>query len=89
MHPDIYFAGVAAGLTHIQGKDILHNDIKADNIALGDCLPTIEIPAAQFWPTIIDFGKACPSEMGKKMAMAHTGLQHQQLAVHLTCVVTD
>ena len=71
MHPDIYFAGVAAGLTHIHGKGILHNHIKADNIALGDCLPTSEIPVAQFWPTIIDFGKACPSEMGKKYVLDH------------------
>ena len=71
MHPDISFAGVAAGLTHIHGKGILHNDIKADNIALGDCLPASKTPVAQFWPTVIDFGKACPSEMGKKYVLGH------------------
>ena len=30
-----------------------------------------ETPVAQFWPTIIDFGKACPSEMGKKDVLGH------------------
>lgn len=63
----IYVTGVAAGLTHIHEKGILHNDVKADNIALGDCLPASkEIPVAGVWPTIIDFGKACPSKKGKK-----------------------
>ena len=60
------FAGIAAGLSHIHGKGILHNDLKADNVALSDCLPASnEAPVPRLWPTIVDFGKACPSEKGK------------------------
>ena len=61
--------GVAKGLLHIHSKHILHNDLKADNIALTDCLPACNGTLAHLWPIIIDFNKACPSSKGKKYTL--------------------
>ena len=66
--------GVAEGLSHIHNKGVLHNDIKADNVALSDCTPKCKDYTAQFWPTIIDFGKACPADKGKRYKLQY----HQQ-----------
>ena len=30
-------AGVAEGLSHMHSQGVLHNDVKADNVALSDC----------------------------------------------------
>ena len=64
-------AGVAEGLLHVHGQGVLHNDLKADNVALSDCLPECKENPTKFWPTIIDFGKACPSDRGKKYSLPH------------------
>ena len=67
--------GVAKGLLHIHSKHILHNDLKADNIALTDWLPACNGTPAHLWPIIIDFNKACSSSKGKKI---HTGSSSEE-----------
>lgn len=66
--------GVAEGLLHIHSLGVLHNDIKADNVALSDCTPECKEHPAPLWPTIIDFGKACPATKGKRYKLQ----RHQQ-----------
>lgn len=70
----LHTVGVAEGLLHIHSLSVLHNDIKADNVALSDCTPECKEHPAQLWPTIIDFGKACPATKGKR----YTLQRHQQ-----------
>ena len=62
-------AGVAEGLSHMHSQGVLHNDVKADNVALSDCLPKCKENPTKFWPTIVDFGKACPFNGGKKYTL--------------------
>jgi serine/threonine protein kinase len=53
--------GILDGLSHIHSRNILHNDIKGNNIVLSDCanlLPSIR-------PIIIDFNKAAPFKAAK------------------------
>ena len=60
--------GVCKGLEHIHDKGYLHNDLKADNIVLSDCLPA-NVNNLSIWPIIIDFGKARPIDSPKKYKM--------------------
>ena len=51
-----------SGLIHIHSKDILHNDLKYDNVVLG-----YSAGANELSPVIIDFGKSCYISQGKKV----------------------
>ena len=62
-------AGVAEGVSHMHGQGVLHNDVKADNVALSDCSPKCKENPTKSWPTIIDFSKACPFNGGKKYTL--------------------
>ena len=42
----------------------LHNDLKVDNVVIGDTL------SGKLKPYIIDFGKACPVSKGKKYSLS-------------------
>ena len=70
----LHAIGVAEGLLHIHSLGVLHNDIKADNVALSDCTPECKDRPARWWPTIIDFGKASPATKAKR----HKLQRHQQ-----------
>lgn len=63
------YTGVAEGLSYVHSKNILHNDVKADNVALSDCLPACDNAPTNLWPTLVDFSKACPSSKGKKYTL--------------------
>lgn len=76
-------AGVAEGLLHIYNKGVLHNDIKADNVALSDCTPACKEHTPKFWPTIIDFGKACPVNNGKRNNTTKTNSRSAIVNWHL------
>ena len=73
---NLHAVGVAEGLLHIHSIGVLHNDIKADNVALSDCTPECKEHPARWWPTIIDFGKACPVSKAKRYKLQ----RHQQKA---------
>jgi len=51
--------GVSRGLLHIHIKGYLHNDLKTDNAV-------IDFIDGQPSPVIIDFGKSCKVQLGKK-----------------------
>ena len=70
------YAGIAEGLNYMHTKSILHNDIKADNVVLSDCLPACNDTGMKLWPIIIDFSKACPLSKVKR----YTLLPHQRRA---------
>ena len=55
--------GVCKGLQYIHGQGFLHNDIKLDNVVLGTNR------TGELKPYIIDFGKACQINCGKRYVL--------------------
>ena len=52
------------GVQYIHNMTFLHNDLKLDNVVIGDTL------SGKLKPYIIDFGKACPVSKGKKYSLS-------------------
>lgn len=61
---------VCHGLTTIDTKGYLHNDLKSDNVVLSDCLPMSK-HAPSLWP-VIDFGKARSMKFPKMYKLTET-----------------
>lgn len=51
-------------LLYLHNKNILHNDLKSDNIVI------VCVSNGSFCPVIIDFGKACLVKGGKKKVLS-------------------
>ena len=67
------------GVQYIHNMTFLHNDLKLDNVVIGDTLSG---------KLIIDFGKACPVSKGKKYSLREDEKQvykndHPQVAPDL------
>ena len=60
---------VSNGLNFVHNKGFLHNDLKLDNIVLGN---SVSKPLKAY---IIDFGKACLSDHGKKYHLSAKEIQ--------------
>ena len=60
----IIMSQLISGLIHIHSKEILHNDLKCDNVVLG-----YSAGANELTPVIIDFGKSCFGSQGKKYTL--------------------
>lgn len=70
------------GLQHVHASGFLHNDLKLDNIVVGNSL------SGKLKPYIIDFGKACPIAKGKKYSLSEEDIvmykkEHPQVAPDL------
>ena len=77
----VILAGMASALKYIHSKDILHNDIKSDNIIIDNRSP---VPQS----ILIDFGKGCFLSEGKfyKLSLAERrryAIEHPQVAPDL------
>ena len=55
---------LCSALEYIHTKGFLHNDLKLDNVVLGNTV------SEKFRPFIIDFGKACQSDCGRKYSLS-------------------
>ena len=55
--------GVCKGLQYIHTKGFVHNDLKLDNVVIGTTVSAVRVPF------IIDFGKACRSDNGKRYSL--------------------
>lgn len=55
--------GVCKGLKYIHEKGFLHNDLKLDNVVLGNSI------SKMYLPYIIDFGKSCRIASGKRYTL--------------------
>ena len=51
------------GIKHVHASGFLHNDLKLDNVVVGNSL------SGKLKPYIINFGKACPIAKGKKYSL--------------------
>ena len=77
----VILVGMASALKYIHSKDILHNDIKSDNIIIDNRSP---VPQS----ILIDFGKGCFLSEGKfyKLSLAERrryAIEHPQVAPDL------
>ena len=64
--------GVISAIDHLHHLNILHNDIKEDNVVL-------DVQKGNVKPIVIDFGKACQKEDGRKYS-----LSYEQIKVYKT-----
>ena len=70
------------GLQHVHTSGFLHNDLKLDNVVVGNSF------SGKPKPYIIDFGKACPIAKGKKYSLSEEEIvvykkEHPQVAPDL------
>lgn len=73
---------IITGLNYIHTKyQVIHNDIKSDNI----CLASSFTIAMCVQAVIIDFGKACNITNGKSYKLRKSNTKKITLTLHLTC----
>jgi serine/threonine protein kinase len=70
------------GVQYVHSSGFLHNDLKLDNVVLGNSL------SGKLKPYIIDFGKACPVTKGRTYSLSNAEInmykkEHPQIAPDL------
>jgi serine/threonine protein kinase len=77
----VIILGMVSALKYLHDHDILHNDIKADNILLDDS-------SSSYQCVVIDFGKSCFVADGRSYSLSEKerrrySLEHPQVAPDL------
>ena len=68
-----YMIAAAQVLSHLKSRKILHNDIKLDNFVFGTH------QSSSILPILVDFGKACYLEHGKKYELVSDEIETYKL----------
>ena len=73
---------LCSGVQYIHISEFLHNDLKLDNVVLGNSV------SGKLKPYIIDFGKACPVTKGRTYSLINAEIniykkEHPQVAPDL------